>query len=106
MDELFDLVPGGRWTLAAVALFSVPGVRRQLRPVAKGAVRMSLAVTDQFKEFVAEAREQTSDLVAEVRSERAVDPSGATAAGSDETGDREGRRARGPEKARESVATA
>lgn len=70
MDELLDFVPGGRLTVAALALLAVPGVRRQFRPVAKVAVRASLAVTDSMKEMVAEVREQTSDLVAEVRSER------------------------------------
>lgn len=70
MDEFFDVIPGGRWTIAALGLLAIPGVRWQLRPVAKAVVRAGLAVTDKTKEMVAEAREQTSDLVAEVRAER------------------------------------
>lgn len=78
MDEFFDVVPGGRLTVAALGLLALPGVRRQLRPVAKAALRAGLAVTDQMKGFVAEAREQTSDLIAEVRSERDEHVNGAT----------------------------
>jgi hypothetical protein len=68
---LTETIPGGQFTLLGLGLLAVPSVRRQLRPVAKAAVRGGLAITDQLKGFVAEAREQTSDLVAEVRSERA-----------------------------------
>lgn len=70
MDEFFDFIPGGRLTVAALGLLAIPGVRRQLRPVAKAAIRTGLTVTDQVKTIVAEAREQTSDLVAEARAER------------------------------------
>jgi hypothetical protein len=40
------------------------------RPLMKAAVRGYLAVADTVKEVTAEAREQMSDLVAEVREER------------------------------------
>ena len=70
MDEILDYVPGGRLTVAALALLALPGVRRQLRPAAKAAIRAGLVLTDGVKEMIAEAREQTSDLVAEVRAER------------------------------------
>jgi hypothetical protein len=70
MEDLVDFIPGGPWTIAAVGLLSVPAVRRQVRPVAKAVVRAGLAAADGLREFVAEAREQTEDLVAEVQAER------------------------------------
>jgi len=70
MADLTDYIPGGGWTLAAVGLLTVPGVRNQVRPVAKVVVRAGLVVADGLKEFVAEAREQTEDLVAEARADR------------------------------------
>src|SRR5262249_33164618 len=79
MDEFLDAIPGGRLTLAALALLAVPGVRRQLRPLARAAIRAGLAVTDQVKELIAETREQASDLVAEARAERAGAQDGAGA---------------------------
>lgn len=48
-----------------------------LRPVAKAVIRGALALSDTMKEVIAEAREQTSDLVAEVQAERAQTNGGA-----------------------------
>lgn len=94
MDELFDVIPGGRWTFALVGLLAVPGVRRQLRPVAKAVIKAGLVATDQVKELVAEAREQAGDLVAEARAERTAGQDDLAAAdGQQETGGRKGRAA-------------
>jgi Protein of unknown function (DUF5132) len=73
MDDFIEFIPGGAWTVAAVGLLSVPAVRKQVRPAAKFAVRAGLVVVDGLKGFVAEAREQAEDLVAEVRAEREGD---------------------------------
>jgi hypothetical protein len=69
-------IPGGNVTLAAVGLLAVPGVRKQLRPIAKGAIHVGFVVADQLRQFVGEAREQAEDLVAEVRTERQANGGG------------------------------
>jgi hypothetical protein len=50
---------------------AVPGAGSAIRPVAKGLVRGVLAAVDGLKQVLAEASEQLSDLVAEVRAESA-----------------------------------
>ena len=80
-DSLPGLVVGA---VAAAVLLPLFGVRRAAfgaagaaaatggsvgRPIVKAAVRGYLNVADKMKEFTAEAREQMSDLVAEVREE-------------------------------------
>jgi len=81
LGSLVDWVPGGEFTFIAAALLAVPGVRRQLRPVAKSALRVGLAVTDQAKDWTAEAREQANDIVAEIKEEREAEREQADANG-------------------------
>ena len=81
LGSLVDWVPGGEFTFIAAALLAVPGVRRQLRPVAKSALRVGLAVTDQVKDWTAEAREQANDIVAEIKEEREAEREQADANG-------------------------
>ncbi len=50
----------------------LPAVGSVARPIAKGAVKGYLALADGAKEFLAEAGEQWSDLVAEVRAEQST----------------------------------
>jgi hypothetical protein len=66
---LLPLVVGRRVAAGAVGATTVGG-RGITRPLAKAAVRGYLAVADTVKEVTAEAREQMSDLIAEVREER------------------------------------
>jgi hypothetical protein len=54
---------------AAVAPQIFPGLGSAVRPVAKAAIKGALAVADAVMVATAEAREQISDLVAEVREE-------------------------------------
>ena len=70
MDDLLGVIPGGPWLLGAVALLAIPGVRQGLRPLAKGAIKVGMNVTDQVKSLTAEAREQASDLYEEAKVER------------------------------------
>lgn len=70
MDEILEFVPGGPWIVGAVALLAVPGVRRSLRPLAKGAIKAGLTVAEGVKSMTAEAREQATDLYEEVKTER------------------------------------
>lgn len=70
MDEVFGFVPGGPWILGAVALLAIPGVRNSLRPLAKGAIKVGMNVTDQVKNLTAEAREQAGDIYEEAKVER------------------------------------
>jgi hypothetical protein len=51
------------------ALVAVPLVLPMLRPLAKTTIRGGLYVADTAREMLAEAGEQVSDLVAEVRAE-------------------------------------
>jgi len=52
---------------APIVLHAVASVSR---PLAKSLIRGYLALADTVKEFAAEAQEQVSDLVAEVKAER------------------------------------
>jgi hypothetical protein len=65
-----EVLPGGGWTLTAVSLLALPGVRRALRPAAKMVIRGGLAVTDSVRGVATDVRQGTSGLVSEVRSER------------------------------------
>jgi len=56
--------------VALAAPFILPAVAMVMRPVAKAALTGVMALTDSVKEFMAEASEQLSDLVAEVKAER------------------------------------
>ena len=67
-EDVFE-IPGTRIALLGVALLSVPGVRRQLRPVARTVVRAGIMAGDRLREWAAEAREQAEDIVAEARSD-------------------------------------
>jgi hypothetical protein len=68
LEDIFE-IPGGRVALLAVALLSVPSVRRQLRPAARIAVRAGLSAGERLKEWTAEFREQAEDIVAEARAD-------------------------------------
>ena len=50
---------------------ALPGAGAALRPVAKGLVRGALGAVDALRHAAAEASEQLSDLIAEVRAESA-----------------------------------
>lgn len=68
LEDVFEL-PGSRLVFIAVALLSVPGVRRQLRPAARAAVRAGYFAGERIKEWAGEAREQAEDIVAEARAD-------------------------------------
>src|SRR4051812_19379738 len=62
----------GARTATAAGAATGTAARGRGRPLMKAAVRGYVAVADRVKEATAEAREQLSDLVAEVREERRV----------------------------------
>lgn len=71
LEEVLELL-GSRWGilgLGAVLVFSGSG-RKAVRKVAKGAIKAGLSVSDSAREFLAEVKEQGSDLIAEVQAER------------------------------------
>jgi hypothetical protein len=63
------LVVAGVAVLAPIAL---PALAAVARPLVKGIIKGGMALADTMQEFVAEAGEQISDLVAEARAERAA----------------------------------
>jgi Protein of unknown function (DUF5132) len=65
---LLPLVAGK--TAVAAGASAGNGTRGRGRPLLKAAVRGYVTVADRLKEATAEAREQLSDLAAEVRAER------------------------------------
>lgn len=70
-EELLEVV-GSRWGLlglGAVLLIAGP-CRKVVRGAAKGAIKAGLNASDAAREFVAEVKEQGSDLIAEVQAER------------------------------------
>ena len=66
--------------VALAAPIVLPAVASVSRPLAKTLIRGYLALADTVKEFTAEAQEQVSDLVAEVKAERTAATTGAAAA--------------------------
>lgn len=64
--------------LLAPVLFPAAGA--VLRPVAKGLIKGGLYLVDAAQEILAEGSEQLSDLVAEVRAERAAEAASAAKA--------------------------
>jgi uncharacterized protein DUF5132 len=68
--------------VALAAPILLPAAATGARPLAKALIKGALVVGDSVKEVVAEAGEQLSDLVAEVRAERTSN--GTTAAGTTE----------------------
>jgi hypothetical protein len=54
---------------AALAPQVIPGLGSAVRPIAKAVIKGALAVADAVQVATAEAQEQLSDLVAEVREE-------------------------------------
>jgi len=67
--------------VALAAPIVLPAVASVSRPLAKALIKGYLALADTVKEFTAEAQEQVSDLVAEVRAERTADMAAAGAPG-------------------------
>ncbi|HXG18527.1 MAG TPA: DUF5132 domain-containing protein [Methylomirabilota bacterium] len=75
LDDLFSgwgttVLIGLGVALAAPTL--LPTVGAIIRPVAKGLIKGGLYIADSLQELVAEGSEQISDLVAEVKAERAA----------------------------------
>lgn len=69
-DLLEIFVPGGAWLGAGLVLGAAFG--KQLRPVAKGAIKYGMEAGEQLQALAAEALERGQDLVAEAQHERAV----------------------------------
>jgi len=75
LDDVFSgwgtaVLIGVGVTLAAPELLPAVGVA--VRPVAKGLIKGGLYLADSLQEIIAEGSEQLSDLVAEVKAERAA----------------------------------
>jgi hypothetical protein len=58
--------------VAIIAPIVLPAVAAMARPVIKGLIKGGMALADSVQEYVAEAGEQISDLVAEAKAERAA----------------------------------
>jgi len=74
LDDVFSswgttVLIGVGVALAAPTLLPVVGA--VVRPVVKGVIKGSLYIADSLQEIVAESGEQLSDLIAEVKAERA-----------------------------------
>jgi hypothetical protein len=61
---------GPSLVVGLVAPFVFPPLRRAARPVAKELLKGGLLLTESLKEAAIEARDQLSDLLAEVKAER------------------------------------
>jgi hypothetical protein len=71
-DELFDIVfPGGAFVAVGVAIGAT--FSKQLRPVAKQAIKAGMTLSERMREAAAEASERAQDLMAEAQLERAVE---------------------------------
>lgn len=71
LEEILEIV-SGKWGLiglGALVVFSGSG-RKVVRAAAKGLIRTGMEVSDGTREFIAELKEQGSDLIAEVKAER------------------------------------
>lgn len=71
LKELAEVL-GSKWGLiglGAVLLMSGGG-KKAVRKAAKGVIKAGLAVSDSTREYVAEFKEQASDLIAEAKAEK------------------------------------
>ncbi len=69
-EEVLELL-GSKWGILGLgALLIVGPGRKVVRGAAKGVIKAGLNVSDAAREFVAEVKEQGSDLIAEVQAER------------------------------------
>ena len=68
-----------------VAPFVFPALRRGVKPAAKGLIKGALTLSESIKEGTAAAREQLTDLLSEVKAERAEEARQAAAAKSQNT---------------------
>lgn len=71
LKELTEVL-GSKWGLIGLgaALLMSGGGKKAVRKAAKGVIKAGLAVSDSTREYVAELKEQTGDLIAEARAER------------------------------------
>lgn len=69
LEEVWEAALGP-WGIAAAVLLLMPGGRKLTRTVTKEVIRAGMTVTDNVKDLLAEAKEEASDVVAEVRAER------------------------------------
>jgi len=66
-----ELIPGLIIGAGAILLSKIfPDLTSYIRPVIKGAVRAGFSTTHKVRQIIAEANEQVSDLVAEVKDEQ------------------------------------
>jgi hypothetical protein len=76
-DELFDIVfPGGAFVAVGVAIGAT--FSKQLRPVAKQAIKAGMTLSERMREAAAEASERAQDLMAEAQMERTMEMQQAT----------------------------
>ena len=61
----------GRWGILALLVALTPTGRKFAKAAAREAIRAGIVATDKVKEIAAEIKEEGSDMVAEVREERA-----------------------------------
>lgn len=62
---------GGNWGLLALALVLTPTGRKVARVAAREAVRAGIVASEKIKELADELKEEGSDMIAELRDERA-----------------------------------
>jgi len=75
IEEALELAfPGAAFLAAGVAVGAAFG--RQLRPMAKGAIKLGLTASARVQEVAAEAYERGQDLVAEARFEHEQEQEG------------------------------
>jgi hypothetical protein len=103
MSIVEDALKGNVVTGLAIgvgAALLVPAVMPLLvgvvRPIAKAAIKSGFILYEWGREYVAEAGELASDLVAEAKAELAAIPAGAAAAAEEPAEEGEGVRAPGP----------
>jgi uncharacterized NAD-dependent epimerase/dehydratase family protein len=71
-DELLDLIfPGGALVGIGVAIGAT--FSKQLRPVAKQAIKAGMDLSERLREAAAEASERAQDLMAEAQVERRME---------------------------------
>jgi hypothetical protein len=61
----------GRWGILALLVAMTPTGRKFAKAAAREAIRAGIVATDKVKEIAAEIKEESGDIVAELREERA-----------------------------------
>ena len=70
LDKIFESTLG-KWSIGAALVLAMPGGRKMVRQALKEVVKVGLTASESVQDLVNEIKEEASDVVAEIKAERA-----------------------------------